>query len=53
MQRKIRFKIDGEELVIGQSPYFFDSITGLSSSANEINNQSRFRNPKSKLSKKI
>lgn len=40
MQRKLRFKINGEELVLGQAPYYFDSITGLSSSQNEINSQS-------------
>lgn len=36
MQRTLKFKIDGEEIVLGTSPYFFDSIEGLSSSENEI-----------------
>lgn len=39
MQRILRFKIDEEELIIGQAPFFFDTIEGLSSSANEINSQ--------------
>ena len=40
MQRILRFVIDEEELVLGQAPYYFDTIEGLSSSLNEINSQS-------------
>lgn len=39
MQRILRFKIDKKELVLGQAPYYFDDIEGLSSSVNEINSQ--------------
>lgn len=36
MQRTLTFKIDKEELTFGSSPYFFDTIEGLSSSDNEL-----------------
>lgn len=37
MRRKFKFKIDDLELCFGEAPFYFDEITGLTESDNEIN----------------
>lgn len=36
MQRILKFEIDNEIVEIGKSPYFFDSVSGLSNTSSEI-----------------